>query len=52
MTITKIENTHVFSGSLQLNRLDFAIGEGIWADLSVVANEITIHFLLVTESKN
>ena len=52
LTITKKGNTQVFSGSFQLNRLDFAIGEGLWADLSVVANEITIHFLLVTESKH
>ena len=52
LTITKKGNTQVFKGSFQLNRLDFAIGEGLWADLSVVANEITIHFLLATESKH
>ncbi|PCJ33811.1 MAG: polyisoprenoid-binding protein [Cellvibrionales bacterium] len=52
LTITKKGNTQIFSGSLALKRLDFAIGEGLWADLSVVANEITIHFLLVTESKH
>ena len=52
LTITKTASSQVFNGSLQLNRLDFAIGEGIWADLSVVANQITIHFLLVTKNQN
>ncbi len=51
LTITKKGNTQVFSGSLALKRLDFAIGEGLWADLSVVANEITIHFHLVTANE-
>ena len=51
LTITNTANTHVFSGSLPINRLDFAIGEGLWADLNVVANEITIHFHLVTANE-
>ena len=30
----------VFDGSFTLKRIDFAIGEGPWADLSTVANEV------------
>ena len=48
LTITTTATTQEFSGSLPIKRLDFAIGEGLWSDLNVVANEITIHFHLVT----
>ena len=51
LTITKKGNTQIFSGSLPINRLNFAIGEGLWSDLNVVANEITIHFHLVTANE-
>jgi polyisoprenoid-binding protein YceI len=34
----------VFDGTFSLKRLDYAIGEGIWSDLSTVANEIQIKF--------
>ncbi|AWI80071.1 MAG: polyisoprenoid-binding protein [Betaproteobacteria bacterium HGW-Betaproteobacteria-13] len=33
-------------GSLKLKRNDFAIGEGEWADTTIVANEIQINFQL------
>ncbi len=33
-----------FDGGFVLKRLDYAIGEGIWADLGTVANEIPISF--------
>lgn len=36
-----------FAGSFKLNRVDFGIGEGIWAKDDVVAHEITIAFHLV-----
>lgn len=36
-----------FTGSFKLNRVDFGIGEGIWAKDDVVAHEITIAFHLV-----
>lgn len=37
----------VFDGSFTLKRLDFALGEGAWADLDTVANEIRIKFRVV-----
>lgn len=36
----------VASGSLTLRRMDFALGEGEWADLSVVADEVQVRFRL------
>lgn len=37
----------VFDGSFILKRLDFALGDGMWSDLSAVANEVQIRFHLV-----
>jgi len=37
----------VFAGAFILKRLDFAIGEGMWSDISTVANEVQIRFLIV-----
>ena len=37
----------VFDGSFALRRIDFAIGEGAWADLSTVANEVQVNFRVV-----
>ena len=37
----------VFDGGFILKRIDFAIGEGPWADLSTVANEIQVNFHVV-----
>lgn len=34
------------SGQFTLRRMDFALGEGEWADLSVVANEVQVRFRL------
>lgn len=34
------------SGSFTLKRLDFKLGEGEWADVSVVANEVQVRFKL------
>lgn len=36
----------VASGSFAIKRLDFGIGEGEWADTSVVANDVTVTFKL------
>ncbi|MDD2701221.1 MAG: YceI family protein [Sideroxydans sp.] len=42
-----------FDGSLDIKRLDFAIGEGIWSDVGTVANEIQIKFhFVVTATPN
>lgn len=37
----------IFDGAFVIKRLDYAIGEGIWSDVSAVANEIQIKFHLV-----
>ncbi len=44
----KVEgNNGIFDGGFTLRRIDFAIGEGPWADLSTVANEVQINFHVV-----
>ena len=40
-------NSGIFDGGFTLKRVDFAIGEGPWADLSTVANEIQVNFRVV-----
>ena len=37
----------VFDGGFVLKRLDFAIGDGVWSDVSTVANEVQIKFHIV-----
>lgn len=44
----KVEgNNGIFDGGFTLRRIDFAIGEGPWADVSTVANEVQINFHVV-----
>ena len=40
----------VFDGAFTLKRLDYSIGEGAWADVSAVANEIQIKFHIVVNA--
>jgi polyisoprenoid-binding protein YceI len=40
----------VFEGSFALNRADYGIGEGSWADFGTVANEVQIKFRLVASA--
>ena len=40
----------MFDGAFSLKRLDFAIGEGMWADLGTVANEIRVVFHIVANA--
>jgi polyisoprenoid-binding protein YceI len=37
----------IFDGAFVINRLDYAIGEGLWADVGTVANAIQIKFHIV-----
>ena len=37
----------VMEGSFVIKRLDFGIGGGVWGDVKVVANEVTVQFRLV-----
>ena len=48
VTFTPQGNGGVLAGTFTLNRADFAIGEGMWADFGTVANEIRISFQLAT----
>jgi polyisoprenoid-binding protein YceI len=38
------KNTATFDGAFVLKRLDFGIGEGMWADVATVANEVKVNF--------
>jgi polyisoprenoid-binding protein YceI len=38
------KNAATFDGSFVLRRLDFGIGEGMWADVTTVANEVQVRF--------
>ncbi len=37
----------MMEGSFVIKRLDFGIGGGVWGDVKVVANEVTVQFQLV-----
>jgi polyisoprenoid-binding protein YceI len=39
-------NGGVAAGSVPIKRLDFKVGDGEWADTSVVANDVTVKFKL------
>lgn len=47
VTFSAAGNRGVFEGGFTIKRLDYAIGEGEWTDVSTVANEIQIKFHLV-----
>ncbi|OIR01634.1 protein YceI [mine drainage metagenome] len=40
----------IFEGEFEIKRLDYAIGEGEWTDVSSVANEIQIKFHVVVNA--
>lgn len=40
-----------FDGSFVLRRLDFGIGEGMWADTGTVANEVNVKFSIAVTGK-
>jgi polyisoprenoid-binding protein YceI len=37
----------VFDGAFVLKRLEFGVGDGVWSDVSTVANEVQIKFHIV-----
>jgi polyisoprenoid-binding protein YceI len=45
------KNAATFDGSFVLRRLDFGIGEGMWADLATVANEVQVRFRIAATGK-
>jgi polyisoprenoid-binding protein YceI len=38
------KNVATFDGAIVIRRLDFGIGEGMWADVATVANEVKVNF--------
>ena len=40
-----------FDGGFVLKRLDFGIGEGMWADVATVANEVQVKFRIAANGK-
>ena len=40
-------NNQRLNGTFKLNRLDYKIGEGMWADTSALANEVKVAFSLL-----
>ncbi|MDP1645437.1 MAG: YceI family protein [Thiobacillus sp.] len=48
VTYTPGKNAATFDGGFVLKRLDFGIGEGMWADVATVANEVQVKFRIAT----
>jgi len=46
VAVTQAGPASTATGSFVIKRLDFKIGEGEWADTSMVANEVTVKFKL------
>lgn len=46
VTLTQAGGTTTATGAFTLKRLDFKIGEGEWADTSMVANDVQVKFKL------
>lgn len=46
VTFTQSGTNGTATGSFSIERLDFKIGEGEWADTSRVANDVTVKFKL------
>ena len=46
VAVTQAGAASTASGSFVIKRLDFKIGEGEWADTSMVANDVTVKFKL------
>lgn len=45
-TVTQLNGATVFEGAFTLKRLEYGIGEGVWADTETVADEVQIRFKL------
>ncbi len=50
LTFQSVGDRGQFDGTFTIKRLDYAIGEGEWADVGTVANEIQIKFHLVVKA--
>ena len=45
-TLKEVTGMTTAEGAIEIKRLDFKVGDGVWADLETVANEVQIRFLL------
>ena len=46
VTVTQAGSASMATGSFSIKRLDFRIGDGEWADTSMVANDVQVKFKL------
>ena len=51
VTYTPSKAAATFDGSFVLKRLEFGIGEGMWADVATVANEVPVKFRIAATGK-
>jgi polyisoprenoid-binding protein YceI len=49
VAMTQAGGLSTFTGTFPLKRLDFKVGDGDWADTSVVANDVQVKFKLVLQ---
>jgi len=47
--VSQAQGLSTATGSFVLKRLDFKVGEGDWADASIVANDVQVNFKLVLQ---
>jgi polyisoprenoid-binding protein YceI len=52
VTLTQSGGTTTATGAFTIKRLDFRIGEGEWADTSMVANDVQVKFRLALSGVN
>ena len=46
VTLTQASGSTTATGTFAIKRLEFKIGEGEWADTSMVANDVQVKFKL------
>jgi polyisoprenoid-binding protein YceI len=51
LTVRADGSNTIYEGSFALKRLDFAIGEGVWADTDTVANAVQVRFRVVQRGR-
>jgi polyisoprenoid-binding protein YceI len=51
VTFSPGKNAATFDGAFILKRLEFGIGEGMWADVATVANEVKVTFRIAASGK-
>jgi polyisoprenoid-binding protein YceI len=51
VTFSPGKNAATFDGAFILKRLEFGIGEGMWADVATVANEVQVKFRIAASGK-